>query len=62
MDVRVHEVVKVDVETSFHNGDYQFVTRRINIKDKNGNYYSLTMFGATEDDIIFKEFTENHYD
>jgi hypothetical protein len=58
MDVRVHNITEVTEQINVHNGDLKFVTRTLNITDKDGNKYSLTMFSDYKSNLITNEHKE----
>lgn len=58
MDVRVHNITEVTEQINVHNGDLKFVTRTLNITDKDGNKYSLTMFSDYKSNLITQEHKE----
>ena len=62
MDVRVHNIVSVTEDISHHtNPNFSFVTRTLNITDKDGNEFSLTMFSDKYDNLHTTKIKENCY-
>ena len=58
MDVRVHNIAEVTEQINVHNSDLKFVTRTLNITDKDGNKYSLTMFSDDKRNLTTHEYKE----
>ena len=62
MDVRVHNIVSVTEDISYHDSPgLNFVTRKLIITDINGIEYSLTMFSDSIEKLATSKRTEYEY-
>lgn len=59
MNVRIHDVKTVTEEFCDFSGG--FTTRTINIVDKKGNHYSITLFGVVESDVTSSDIKHEEY-
>ena len=62
MEVRIHDVISVKEILNTHQGDYKFITRAIEITDKDNNTHTLTMFGQHQSELLTSNVEANHYD
>lgn len=61
MDVRIHNVVKVTEKICDYDGG-EFTTRTLRIVDKNGNNFSLTLFGANATDLVTQQVKHEEFE